>query len=475
MIIAGHTRHTRSPGLARAFPSGASRAFTIMALLHGALVSISLRDERIKQLESNARARNANMRMEAAARLLPPQNMRALPGATAGAQGQQAGAGLQPPPPRGSLLASLRAHAHVALPRTIAGQRNGHERGLAELPAGHTASLPVAALSSVNTGRPHQRVWPSGTFLAWSVAAPCKQSENRPHGGANDVGLAELPAGHTASLPVAALSSVNTGRPHQRVWPSGTFLAWSVAAPCKQSENRPHGGANDVGLGPATNGVVGSPFAHGELVNAAAEGNLKEVKPLLAGGSNIEEMEGGCTPLAVAVLKGHEAVVKFLLGKGAHVNHVCENGATPLYLAAQNGYASIAHILIDQGANVNQATEGGTPLYAAVEHNNLPVARLLLDNGANIHTTGSEGVYPASVFVCPASVFVYPASVFVYPASVFVYPASVFVCPASVFVCPASVFVCPASVSDVTDVSCQVQRHCTWQPKKDTRRWSNYC
>ena len=185
---------------------------------------------------------------------------------------------------------------------------------------------------------------------------------------------------------------------------------------------------------PASNGVVGSPFAHGELVNAAAEGNLKEVKPLLAGGANMEEMEGGCTPLGVAVLKGHEAVVKFLLGKGAHVNHVCENGGTPLYLAAQNGYASIAHILIDQGANVNQATEGGfTPLYVAVEHNNLAVARLLLDNGANIHDTANEGVYPASVFVCPAS------------------------------------------VSDVTDVSCQVQRRCTWQPKKDTRRWPNYC
>ena len=29
-----------------------------------------------------------------------------------------------------------------------------------------------------------------------------------------------------------------------------------------QSGNRPHGGANDVGLGSATNGVVGSPFAH---------------------------------------------------------------------------------------------------------------------------------------------------------------------------------------------------------------------
>ena len=53
-----------------------------------------------------------------------------------------------------------------------------------------------------------------------------------------------------------------------------------------QSGNRPHGGANDVGLGPASNGVVGSPFAHdGEkLVQAANAGDLKEVKRLLAKG-----------------------------------------------------------------------------------------------------------------------------------------------------------------------------------------------
>ena len=72
-----------------------------------------------------------------------------------------------------------------------------------------------------------------------------------------------------------------------------------------QSGNRPHGGANDVGLGPASNGVVGSPFAHGELMWAAAEGDLKKAERLLASGADIEEVERGYTALGQAALSGH--------------------------------------------------------------------------------------------------------------------------------------------------------------------------
>ena len=122
-----------------------------------------------------------------------------------------------------------------------------------------------------------------------------------------------------------------------------------------QSGNRPHGGANDVGLGPASNGVVGSPFAHGELVNAAHVGDLKKVKWLLASGVDIEHVCRDFTALMAAAEKGHTAVVKFLLGKGADVHHDDSIGATALYMAAQEGQVAVVLLLLDQGANVNQA------------------------------------------------------------------------------------------------------------------------
>jgi len=83
-----------------------------------------------------------------------------------------------------------------------------------------------------------------------------------------------------------------------------------------QSENRADGGANDVGLGPATNGVVGSPFAHGELLKAVRAGDVKRVKLLLKRGADVDEPdEGGWTPLLYAVWEGHLDAIKLGFGE----------------------------------------------------------------------------------------------------------------------------------------------------------------
>ena len=57
---------------------------------------------------------------------------------------------------------------------------------------------------------------------------------------------------------------------------------------------------------------------------AADAGDLKKLKRLLASGADIEEVDRRYTALGVAALNGQEAVVKFLLGMGADVNHACE-------------------------------------------------------------------------------------------------------------------------------------------------------
>ena len=59
------------------------------------------------------------------------------------------------------------------------------------------------------------------------------------------------------------------------------------------------------------------------------------------------------TALWHAACRGHEAVTRLLLDRGASVNHQDVRGSTALHKAAAHGHQQIAELLIERGANVD--------------------------------------------------------------------------------------------------------------------------
>jgi Ankyrin repeats (many copies) len=64
----------------------------------------------------------------------------------------------------------------------------------------------------------------------------------------------------------------------------------------------------------------------------------------------------GYTPLDWAAVRGHAAVAKYLIRRGANVNAADGAGWTPLHLAAQKGHLELVKLLVKSGADVEAKT-----------------------------------------------------------------------------------------------------------------------
>lgn len=62
-----------------------------------------------------------------------------------------------------------------------------------------------------------------------------------------------------------------------------------------------------------------------ELLQACRDGNLQDVKLLLAAGANVNAKFDE-TPLTISAEKGHIEVVRFLLDSGANINETDNDG-----------------------------------------------------------------------------------------------------------------------------------------------------
>ncbi|KAM5342893.1 hypothetical protein ACJ41O_013859 [Fusarium nematophilum] len=118
---------------------------------------------------------------------------------------------------------------------------------------------------------------------------------------------------------------------------------------------------------------------------AAARGHEAVVRLLLDRGAHTEAVDQwGRTPLSWAAVEGHEAIVRLLLDRGAHTEAADEEGSTPLLRAAEGGHETVVRLLLDRGAHTEEADEEGwTPLSWAAERGHEAIVRLLLDRGAH--------------------------------------------------------------------------------------------
>ena len=110
----------------------------------------------------------------------------------------------------------------------------------------------------------------------------------------------------------------------------------------------------------------------------------------------------GWTGLHQAATRGHMALMRLLLDKGADVNVVCKcngyRGAenwTPLHMAAHNGRVEAAEALLAGGADLTPAnTAGATPLHSATYSDEVAIVRAMLARGADANARDQQGRTP---------------------------------------------------------------------------------
>jgi ankyrin repeat protein len=100
----------------------------------------------------------------------------------------------------------------------------------------------------------------------------------------------------------------------------------------------------------------------------------------------------GPTYLIAAAATGDLRHVKYLLAHGLNVNTVAEHGTTPLAAAVNGGQLDMARYLISVGADVNaRGPLGETPIFGPAEDGRRDLVDLLLAHGAAACTLDDEG------------------------------------------------------------------------------------
>lgn len=143
----------------------------------------------------------------------------------------------------------------------------------------------------------------------------------------------------------------------------------------------------------------------GAIHDAVDRANLPEVRRLVAANPNLATADdgGGREPIHYAAVKGHRAIVQFLLEKGADIDAKQRDpyypGATPLYGASQKGHRELALFLLARGADTNAAVTGGsyagvTALHEAAARMDKQLAEELIKRGADVNAGFEDGKKP---------------------------------------------------------------------------------
>jgi ankyrin repeat protein len=132
-----------------------------------------------------------------------------------------------------------------------------------------------------------------------------------------------------------------------------------------------------------------------ELLDAARDGDLAKVTTLVEHKGVDVNLKGADSQTALiwAAYKGHPEIVKYLLGKGANVNHHESGlGKTALMLAAEAGHKKVVNLLILAKADLEATNQyGGTALMSAAQSGHLNIVEVLLNKGAQLNVHGTEG------------------------------------------------------------------------------------
>jgi ankyrin repeat protein len=128
------------------------------------------------------------------------------------------------------------------------------------------------------------------------------------------------------------------------------------------------------------------------LIIAVISGHEDMVKLLLSRGADHSIRWKDNTPLIEGAMQNHSSIVSLLLKYGAAPEARNKNGHTALQIAAANALNKVVQTLLDAGAEINTRDNNlKTPLMSAALSNKLWMVSLLLVGGADIFAEDKDG------------------------------------------------------------------------------------
>jgi len=110
----------------------------------------------------------------------------------------------------------------------------------------------------------------------------------------------------------------------------------------------------------------------------------EDVRAVIAGGADVNEVADNMTPLELAIGEDDVAIVDILIRAGADVNQGHpKTGRRPLHMAVSQPDLRILELLLEAGADVEGCRENSTPLCFAAAFGKRDAYDRLLEAGAN--------------------------------------------------------------------------------------------
>ncbi len=151
-----------------------------------------------------------------------------------------------------------------------------------------------------------------------------------------------------------------------------------------------------AGVAAAADAPASRPDGSTPLQWAVFEGNIPEVKRLLAAGADPRVTNDyGVDAIQLAADESNTELIRLLLKAGANPNSVNQDGETVLHLVARSGNLDAARLLVNAGALVDPRERfgGQTPLMWAAARRHPDLVQYLASKGADVNARSAVRDY----------------------------------------------------------------------------------